>query len=207
MRLRSKTMRGRRTRRAGRYSSHAPSSRPSILASARASPITGFACICPAIAGLRRCFARPQRCGGAQTRGSRAWTRLAWRGARSFICAWRCVTAIPTGRDGRSAGQEIAAEARARLAALDAPHEALDATRRRVVGALAARAPGHAQRYAQADGRRLPASRAACVTRGLFRRLLRFRRLLSFRRLPLPSSEPILRPWEPGSQARLAGTG
>ena len=123
---RSKTTSGEGRRRAAHYGSRAEFG-PSILVSARASPITACACICPATAGLRCAFEASEVWRRADPWIARMDAR-GWRGARSFICAWRYVTAIPTGRDGKRRWKEIAAEARSRLAALDAPHDTLDAS-------------------------------------------------------------------------------
>ena len=78
----------------------------STLALAAASPITASACICPATArGLPICFVRGSTYGARRARGSPAWTRRDPPAARCFTCAWSCVTATPTGPDGRNAGK------------------------------------------------------------------------------------------------------
>jgi hypothetical protein len=124
------------------------------------SPITAFACISPAIATLH-----PVSGGIRSAAWSDPWIarmdapRVAR--VRSFICAW-AATAIPTGRDGRSAGRR-SRQRRERGSSLEAPPDALEAIAAES-SARWRRSARHAQRYAQADGRGLPASRATGAT-------------------------------------------
>ena len=55
--------------------------------------------------GVALCFVRGSTYGARRARGSPAWTRRDPPAARCFTCAWSCVTATPTGPDGRNAGK------------------------------------------------------------------------------------------------------